>query len=709
KDSTAAEIRITNSQKCLRTTDIANVGVTSRHHTLFEMLDLGSGPCGPCTEIYYDRGEEYDPEKIGFELFKKDIENNRFIEVWNIVFSEYNNDGSNNYSKLARKNIDTGAGLERLACISQNVPTNFETDLFIETIKIIESKSKYKYSSFPKSRQEILRTQAFRIIVDHLRAAIFAIADGVNPSGKDRGYILKKLIRRIFTSFAFLETQENVLDEIIKSQIKVLKSGYSYLYSFQNKILKTFDTKELFNLVETYGLPKEFIDDFRNSDFDKFQFLAKLTQQNDALLNLKLNSVFLYDQSSTLSKVIRIFDENFQDVSKTSKGFYFLVLDKTPFYATSGGQIHDSGKINGQKILDVFKASNGQHVHKIELDDKIEIKIEQLVDCQIDVKSRYKVTAAHSAEHLLHEALKSVVDKNIKQEGAFKSSEKLTFDFYHYEKLTSEQIFNLESHITNVINSKIDSEVLFVTLEEAIEMGAIALFEEKYKKIEGNLRVVKIGGVSTELCGGTHVKNTQEIEKFMIVKLESKGSETGTNKIQECVANLKIKEIRSQKFQDQLLVISNILKSGQNVLREFEAALKVAFDIYQRAIIENENSKILVEVEKLKNLFNKDQQYQEFIITNNLDTKIIHKALGELVNENELKAFIIINIGVNDIKYFAVQNQNTKTFDCQSLIKALNEASNGKGGGKFNFAQGGTSNLDSVEKLVTIINERNLN
>lgn len=856
--------KLTNSQKCLRTNDMHNVGTTSRHHTLFEMLgnfsignyfkleainfaydllikefemdinkifitvfeddpdsyekwlslgikkdqiikcgrdrnfwDLGSGPCGPCTEIYYDRGEKFDPNKTGVKLFIDDIENDRYIEIWNIVFSEYNNDGKNNYTKLARKNIDTGAGLERLACISQDTATNFETDLFMETINIIQKYSDFKYNPNTKNTgDENDKTSWFRVIVDHLRASIFAIADGVNPSNKDRGYILKKIIRRILIAFNLLKIEKDILQEIIESQIDILKHQYSYLLNSIDKIkyifkkerisfIKTIkdssvmfkewinvgkiNSKDLFNLVDTYGFPMEFIESLENKQFKNIEIILNLSEkeskklqlininfadvknyfakhrdiskkdskeigmktQNDSLINLKVKSLFLYDEMVQLTNVIFVFDEQFKEVSKTETGIFYLVLEKTPFYATSGGQICDKGKINGYEVLDVFKGPNGQHIHKLKLDGKTEINLGNLVNCQINTIHRFKTTAAHSAEHLLHTALKSIVDKDIKQEGAFKSEEKLTFDFYYNERLSLEVLSNIESFINSIITSSIPTEVLFMSLEEAINIGAVAIFEDKYKKIEGKLRVIRIGNISTELCGGTHVLNTKEIERFIITKLEPKGSgtwrieaivtnqkcfqysekvlEEGTSEMQHYVSELKNKNIRSQEFQDQLLVISKILKSKTNVLREFIEALKVSKTIFQKAILSSESNKVNEESKIIKDLFKSEKEYQEHIITKNFNTKSIHLAMSELVNENPLKAFIVFNISDYDIKYFAIQNIKTKTFDCNSLIQAFNKISNGKGGGKFNFSQGGTSNLECIQKLVNVIEERNLN
>ncbi|MGL5630611.1 MAG: alanine--tRNA ligase [Mycoplasmoidaceae bacterium] len=859
---TPIHTRLTNSQICIRTNDIENVGVTSRHHTLFEMLgnfsignyfknealefafellikhffidkellyitvfleddftynkwidlginqshiikndkrrnfwDLGSGPCGPCTEIYYDRGEEYDKENKGFELLEKDIENDRYIELWNIVFSEFDNDGNGNYKKLLRKNIDTGAGLERLACISQNVPTNFETDLFFPTIKIIEANTKYIYN-YLNNNIDNDKTVWFRIIVDHLRSIIFAICDGVMPSNKDRGYILRKLLRRIFIGLKILEVDNNIIKNIIESQINILGDTYPNLYDLSEKIYNIFlseykiffntlnasslilkklindnklNPKNLFSLVDTHGLPSELILSLENNQFEEFGLLLNLhaqeiekfknfnvdfnkfkryfdehkniskrinninsmDNQNEMLISLNMESEFIYDKNEMMASIINIMDENYKSTNVATNGTFFLILDKTPFYPTGGGQNHDLGTINGCEVVEVFKAPNGQPIHKVKIMDRVEIKVADLVNAKIDFLNRSKITAAHSAEHLLHQALKKIVDKNIKQEGSFKSSKKLTFDFFHNEKLSNEQLTNIESYVNSIIKSEINTEISFHSLDDAIKMGAIGLFTEKYKKIKGLLRVVKIGNVSIELCGGTHVKNTREIEKFLISKIEQKGSglwriesivtevncflyskkilENGTAQVQEWLNEMKNNGISSNEFKLQLQEIPKILKSGSGFIRDFEIALKKSSKIFKKEMLKHKslvNSEIILSI---KNTFSKYKEHQECIIINNIDSKAVQTALSELVNEDDLKAFIILNICNDGIKYYAMQNKNRKTYDCFSLIKGFNSASNGKGGGRFNYAQGGTPNIESIDKLINVINERNMN
>ncbi|MGL4616654.1 MAG: alanine--tRNA ligase, partial [Mycoplasmoidaceae bacterium] len=484
--------RLANSQKCIRTNDIENVGLTSRHHTLFEMLgnfsigdyfkeeaiefgfefltkkleipksklyitvykddeeaynkwvklgiskkniikcgkdrnfwDIGSGPCGPCTEIYFDRGLKYDPKKMGIKLFEKDIENDRYVEIWNIVFSEFNNDGKGKLTPLARKNIDTGAGLERLASILQEVPTDFDIDSFESIINTISKKTEDKYDSksyFSKSKKLKNINKNYIVIADHLKAATFMIADGIIPGSKDREYILRRLIRRAVVSLKVLSIRENIFDDIVKNVIKSMKIYYPYLLEKKELIIQVLikeynafeetinncknlfikaastgkiDGKTLFNLVDTYGFPFEIIKEIENDkelkiltsifdvkkseiikdkkhiefdfegfnkSFDKHRKISKSTKkdtrlniQNTELINLKVKSEFVYNSYYMKSKIVELFDSNFKKVKELVNEDGYIVFDKTCFYATSGGQLHDTGKIEEFEIVEVIK------------------------------------------------------------------------------------------------------------------------------------------------------------------------------------------------------------------------------------------------------------------------------------------------------------------------------------------------------------------
>ena len=654
--------RLANSQRCIRTNDIENVGLTSRHHTLFEMLgnfsigdyfkeeaiefgfefltkklempksklyitvfkddeeaynkwvklgiskkniikcgkdrnfwDIGSGPCGPCTEIYFDRGSKYDPKKKGIELFEKDIENDRYVEIWNIVFSEFNNDGKGKLTPLARKNIDTGAGLERLASIMQEVPSDFDIDSFEPIINAIAKKTNDKYDSkayFSKSKKQKNINKNYIILADHLKAATFMIADGITPGNKDRGYILRRLVRRAVISLRILSIKENIFGDIVKGVIKSMKTYYPYLSEKEktiievlNKEYKAFedtinnckslfikaastgkiDGKTLFNLVDTHGFPFEIIKEIEddkelqiltslfsikkseilkgnkkitfdfdgfNKAFDKHREVSKslkketgLNIQNAELINLNVKSEFVYNSYYMKSKIVELFDKNFKKVKKLKNKDGYIVFDKTCFYATSGGQIYDTGKVEDFEIVEVIKGPNGQHIHTVKNAD---LEIGKTYFISINEKDRVRISANHTSEHLLHSALKNILDKNIKQEGAFKSAQKLTFDFQFNRKINQEEIDEIEKWIKDKISKEIRIEVLNMSLEEAKKIGAMAYFEDKYKKIDGDLRVIKMGKYSTELCGGTHLINTKNIQDFKIIDVFSRGSNTAS-------------------------------------------------------------------------------------------------------------------------------------------------------------------------------------
>ena len=602
--------RLVNSQKAIRTNDFFNVGITSRHHTFFEMLgnfsigdyfkleaiefaynlltkeweidsnllwitvfeddlesynkwislgiipsqiikcnaernfwDVGMGPCGPCTEIHYDRGEKYDPDKLGSKLILEDIENDRYVEIWNIVFSQYNNDGNNNYTELARKNIDTGAGLERLASISQDVPTNFDTDLFLPIIRSVEQYSINKYdinAYFTNDEKQSKINFAYRVISDHLRASVFAISDGIVPSNKERGYILRRLLRRMLVYIHNLKiVNQKWLIDGVESIILIMGQFYSNLNEEKTRIINTIqkeislfeitlkqgmkilessinekqlDANTTFKLVTTYGFPIELINEFAkeknlNVDVAGFEKLYEehqkisnanknivgMEKQNSAILDLNIESRFEYNSTELNSKVIKLFNNDFVEVEQLINEDGYVIVEATPFYATSGGQIHDTGYINNYYVDDVFKAPNFQHIHHVL---KANLQIEENVHLAINVENRRKNMAHHSSEHILQAALKNIIDENIKQKGAFKSPEKLTFDFQLDYKLSDQQLLNIENWVNEYIQKHHHVDVLFMNLDEAkceliaknLEYFRISLdagSAEMYKKIHG--------------------------------------------------------------------------------------------------------------------------------------------------------------------------------------------------------------------------------
>ena len=831
--------RLVNSQKALRTNDFFNVGLTSRHHTLFEMLgnfsigdyfkkeaihfayellvkhweidvnklwitvfdedeetfniwsslginpkriikcnrdrnfwDVGNGPCGPCTEIHYDRGEEYDFKKEGEKLILEDIENDRYVEIWNIVFSQFNNDGKNNYTELLRKNIDTGAGLERLACISQNVPTNFDSDLFQPIICELGKLTNNKYDMnayFKNDKKQNEINFMYKVIADHFRASVFAIADGVIPDSKDRGYILRRLLRRAMV-FAF-NLGINIglwVEKVVNAVINSLQPFYSYLITEKTKIIKVINHEYsmfnetlkqgikifdeavkkgnlngeiVFKLVTTYGFPIELIKELANKDkikIDETEFKKRFAEhqqisnanvnakamdnQNNKLISLKVDSKFIYDLPSCNAKIVKLFDEDFNDVEKLSHQNGYVVFDQTVFYATSGGQQYDTGYINEQYFVDnVFKGPNLQHIHHVVNGC---INLNENVKLEINFADRKKNMAHHSSEHLLQSALKKFVDKNIKQQGAFKSPTKLTFDFQHHEKISNEVLNQIENWINNIVESKIDVEVLMMSLEDAKKNNAAAYFEDVYKKIGGLLRVIKIGDKSLELCGGTHVKNTSEIQKFAITDYYSKGS--GQWRIEgisglENIENYKNDFLTSSKaFLEQF--IANVQNEDKNeFIDEYQKFIKSInhASLKEYPFIYNEFKKTLNQiklkqlnnnqqdlVKEIKHTFSKINHDKKLLVldSNKFNNEVVLKALNELINENLQTIFAILLVQDNKIQYLFACNSNFK-FNVNEIISNVNSVSDGKGLGKANFARGGTNKIDTKEQILAYLSQ----
>ena len=840
--------RLVNSQKAIRTNDIENVGVTSRHHTFFEMLgnfsigdyfkkeaismayelltkrfnidpsklyitvfkddhetfqywieteikkdhiflcdkdrnfwDIGEGPCGPCTEIFYDRGSKYDPKNQGINLIKNDVENDRYIEIWNIVFSQFNNDGKNNYTELLRKNIDTGAGLERLACVLQNVPTNYDTDIFQYIIsKISTEKDKYDpnaYFTDIDRQKEINRL--YSVIVDHMRTCVFALADGCNFSSKERGYVIRKLFRRAMACSTRLNIQHTFIRNSVNAIVESMSEFYPYLiqnkeiiinllnqeaklfektlnngFKLFNENLKnnTINAKNIFKLVDTYGFPYEFLYDLIKQyklkiDFEELDKLFKKHQdisrsnkqvsgfksQNPNLLSFTDHSEFVEDQPILKgSKIIAIFENNFDRTIKSSERELYLVFDKTNFYALSGGQSSDFGvvKINDKKfkILKVIKSPNGQHLHLVEnyknflfdLNNKCEIVLE------IDQQHRTLTTINHTSEHLLHQALCEVVDKNIKQEGASKTEKKLTFDFSLPYKLDEKQLLNVEKKVNEYIQSGTNREIIFTSLDEAKKIGAKAYFDEIYSKIKGKLRMIKYGDISCELCGGTHVKNLKDIQQFMIIKfmtikqnvyrIEAISSNKLVNEFLKEQVNLIADKISTIKNKIQTLnlpevqQIQKIIKTlsfdqtilnYRNLLKELstiENLYNVAFQKYN-----SEQSKL--NIEKIKNnLISNIKNNVSINCFTNQNNKDLSLTINDLINQKNDLLVICFNLNTetNKTQYYVGYGKkyhNNNYPNASSIINMLNKKYNGSGGGRDNFAQGGCLKKISKQDL----------
>ena len=530
--------------------------------------EIGEGPGGPDTEIFYDRGEKYDPEGLGVKAFFEDIENDRYIEVWNVVFSQFDcKPGElprSEYKELPHKNIDTGMGLERLVCLIQDGETNFDTDLFLPIIHETEKYTSKKYEGENK--------MAYRVIADHIRTVTFAISDGAMFGNTGRGYILRRVLRRAVRYgkklgiegafmyklvpvvaenmkdfYPYLLEKVDLVSKLVKSEEEsfqaTLQEGERILQGYLNECEgKVLDGADAFKLYDTYGFPYELtveIAEEAGITVDRAGFDEEMRKQKERARNARGNvqsmasqskdlmdfdtpSVFVgYETTECEATVIGLFQNGAAVDELTGEGE--IVFDKTPFYAESGGQVSDTGTVsNGDLTLtvkDVKKAPRGQFLHKVETEE--EIRKGDVFRLSIDNARRTLIRANHSSLHLLQAALRKVLGNHVAQAGSYCGDEYGRFDFTHFEKVTDEQLHKVEELVNRYIANHDDVRTDVLSMEDAKKTGAIALFDEKYGD---TVRVVTMGEESKEFCGGTHVSNTGEIGLFVIESEESIGS-----------------------------------------------------------------------------------------------------------------------------------------------------------------------------------------
>ncbi len=696
--------------------------------------EIGAGPSGPDTEIYFDRGETFD--KRGPELIANDLENDRYIEIWNIVFSQYNADPSvprSQYKELPNKNIDTGAGLERFACVIQGTKTNFETDLHFPVIQKTEVLSSIKYDG----------QMAFKVISDHIKTLTFAISDGANLSNEGRGYVLRRLLRRAIkfgrtlgfdkpflyllvdtvvdmmkAYYPLLEKTSDIVKNIIyKEEVKfygTIADGEKHLLSsIKNNKLSGEDA---FKLYDTYGFPIELTIEYAEEnnvsvDLDGFkkalieqknrsrqsrQVNASMKTQDEAYMSFNEPSIFVgYDQLQVEAKVIKVFEKG-------------IVLDKTPFYATMGGQIHDEGTINGLIVSDVIKLPNGQFLHVIETDS-----FEEGDDVLAIVEESTRILTArnHTATHLLHQAIKDVLGSHSHQQGSYNGPDKLTFDINHFEAVKPEQILKIEQIVKNKIHEAFDVVTHVLPIEEAKKLGANMLFGEKYGDI---VRVVDINDWSKEFCGGTHVKNTSDIKEFVISSVESIGSgiyrfEGFTN---EVVSN-KNKYLGNlidtyQQLQNKALNITSTFKSLQApmVLGSFQDVLNYRefVEVYKNTVKNLEKQFESQSVQEILNqadsLIPKTIKPMSFVVTHDLPNSSLKPLIDVLYDKMKTDVVILINMTEEKASFLV----KTLTKDAKSILAALVQKTSGNGGGRTDFAQGGTQRIDLLKKYLEGMN-----
>ncbi|PAF54677.1 alanine--tRNA ligase [Mycoplasmopsis agassizii] len=718
--------------------------------------DVGLGPCGPNSEIFYDRGEKYDPEKVGLKLLKEDLENDRYIEIWNLVFSTFNNDGKNNYTPLKSKNIDTGAGFERLVSISQNAPTNYDTDLFLPIIAKIEELNNKKYvieNYFDNEPVQKEINTAFRVIADHMRSSVNAIADGVEPSNVGRGYIIRRLIRRSYRmgirlgikSQTFLhklvqaihdalifdydidkvskiiEEEEILFSKTIDAGLKILEKE---LERTNNKIDFAFAWK----LFETYGYPIELTQEILRekniyldiSEFEKYREMhveRSRSKKGVAMKNVvnsladiksKIGEFIGYENLNSTSKIL--FLANQENEIDEINGEAFLVLDKTPFYATSGGQKHDQGYLQqGEEkieVYEVFKDKFGNHVHHV----KGKINKAKSIDAFVDPDNRVNLERNHSSTHLLFKALREVFGSEIKQLGSNNNENRLTFDMPANKKPSAEKIAEVERLVRHYIDLDVTRTYSNTDVENARKMGVIITIEETEYMDPSNVRVVSFKNITSDLCGGTHISNTARIENFKITSVENKGTgifrvtavtthklvdkfnQSRLEKIKEEIARLKknILEYESHfKFKkieedDLELLIDCLIKYSE----ELKESLKT--------VIKN-NSKKVDDKINVKNYTKNDQL---FIINLDVDDSIITNQAAALRKQNKTAVVLLSsNKNPNSNKFVITSEEKDVKQIWNDLAKNLKI----RGGGNERMMQGVILEKPNYEKIEELL------
>ena len=706
--------------------------------------EIGEGPGGPDSEIFYDRGEEYDPDHIGIKLFHDDMENDRYVEVWNVVFSQYDCNPSidrKDYKELPHKNIDTGMGLERLVSIIQGGETNFDTDLFLPIIEATERLSNIAYKDKP---------MAYRVIADHIRTVTFALSDGAMFDKAGRGYVLRRILRRavrygkkLGIDHAFLYQLVDIVAEnmkefydylpakkdLVKAAVKkeeeafqkTLNQGEKRIQNFMNNTSdKIIDGKTAFMLYDTYGFPLELtieIADEKGFTVDKGGFdqemKAQQTRARNArgeqesfasqkadLMDFTLESSFDYNPAPIKAKIIGLFENGV----KTDKLIHTgeVILDHTVFYAEMGGQCGDTGYLeNGEarlKVTNTTAAPNGQHLHFVEIEKGV-LHLGDEVMVLVDLKRRILIENNHTATHLLDAALKKVLGEHVAQAGSYIDDKRLRFDFTHPSKLTDEQIQEVEELVNQQIFAGTHLTVEYKDKEEAVKDGATALFDEKYGDV---VRVVSIGDFSSELCGGCHVNNTSQIGLFKIDVETSVGS--GIRRI-EAVTNQVA--YRSLKHEEQVLLKAGQMlkiKNKNDLLEKLELLLNDLNDSHKKANQLSAKLNALEAKEKVDEI--EEINGRQFLYVHVTKDVKAAKALVVDYRDSLKNGVVVVSSSFEGKNSYFIGC--TKGFELKAgdLIKEMNEILDGRGGGKPDMAQGGCQSLDKIDEAVRKIKSK---
>jgi len=727
----------------------------------WSMGDLG--PCGPCSEIFYDHGDHLQGGPPG----SKNQDGDRFIEIWNLVFMEFEQVSKGKKVNLPKPSVDTGMGLERISALLQGTHDNYEMDHFKTLIEASSNLTK------TKATQENIASH--RVIADHLRASSFLIAEGVLPSNEGRGYVLRRIMRRGMRHSHTLGSKEPIFYKMVPTLIKEMSDSYPELKRAEPLITETLKTEEekfssllnrgieilnenlnkvknnsfpgevAFKLYDTYGFPLDLTADILknknikvdNTGFDremeKSKKLARANWKGSGDKSLEEKWFKVREQLNPTEFLGYEFDKLEGVVLKISKGKDFvkeaktgdeveIITNQTPFYAESGGQVGDQGVIysNDCKVVieDTQKKMGDLHVHFGKV-DKGSLKINQSVNLEIDVNRRNNARAYHSATHLLHEALRRTLGKHVTQKGSFVSPEKLRFDFSHNKPIEKNEIEKIERYVNDMVNTAVDVKTRIMTPKEAVEKGALAMFGEKYGDEVRVLSMGKENGgyFSTELCGGTHVKNTKAIGKFKIISQSSIAA--GVRRV-EALRDKQLENYEKSLKKDKSLkekTLKEQIDSIKKELSKYNTKPDCKDDLELSVNIKNLNKQL--ETIKIQNIIKdkskniiKDKKIGSFTLRHQVLTDFPSKELRSVVDQSkkDIKEGIVVGFSTFEGKVgvaVGVTIKLTKQYDAVTLVKIVSEVLGGKGGGgRRDFAQAGGVNKDKIEEAFKTLSKK---
>ena len=714
----------------------------------------GSGPCGPCSEIYFDRGPEYGCGKptcgVGCDC-------DRYMEIWNLVFSQFDADGKGHYERLARPNIDTGMGLERLACVMQGVGNLFEVDTVQSVLHHVEHIANKTYGEDDKTDISI------RVITDHIRSCTFMVSDGILPSNEGRGYVLRRLLRRAARHGRMLGITRPFLVELVETVIQSSESAYPELREHDAYIKKVIGTEEanfartidagmnilnnmidglekahehllkgldVFKLNDTFGFPLDLTKEIaaeQGIEIDEEGFHAEMTKQKERARaeRLKKNisgwsedlfgaldaepTVFTgYETLNDTGVVVALSDEeNLTDAIATdeeAKDGVLVVLDKTPFYAEMGGQAADHGMLNSAdcslRVLDVKKTPKGYYVHTCVLESGI-VKVGDHLTAQVDKEYRMAIARNHTATHLLQAALREVLGDHVHQAGSYQDAEITHFDFTHFSAVTPEELARVQKIVNDKIYESMNVTVREMPIEEAKKLGAMALFGEKYGKV---VRVVDIEGWSTEFCGGTHVKNTAQIGGFKIVSEASVAA--GIRRIEAVTGRNLL--IRANLQEAMLHTVANTLKANNVTALPVRAEAVMAEN--KALAKELEEIKAQVAASKVTSLFDNAEEIGGVKIASAYFTGTTGDTLRgmcDTIRDKAVKPAVAVLVGKAEDKITmavtVTKQAQEKGLKAGALVKEIAAIAGGKGGGKPDFAMAGLKDETKIDEALAAV------